>query len=192
MIKWIAEQRGIPWLVHFTLIDNLPGIVEHGLLSRETLEKRGYMFCRSDPWRLDECEAAVSVSIYSVNAVFETKRNNNGRADWVVLYLRRDILWTHKCLFAWRNAARNEIKYPRFERDGPWAFSKMFEGSDEERNGRPPWCPTDAEAEVQVLEPIARDCILGAGVERREVGEWVSTILKRLPGEKRLVEVVAF
>lgn len=192
MIEWIAKERHIPWLVHFTLIDNLEGIVEHGLLPRETLKKRGYTFRPSGPCLSDECEVAVSVSISTVNAVFETKRNNNGRADWVVLYLQRDILWTHKCLFTWRNAARNEIKYPIFERDGRWAFSKMFEGSDEKRNGRPLWCPTDPEAEVQVLEPIERDCILGVVVYRPELVEPVQRLFEDLPGEQWLEVVDGF
>ena len=192
-IRSIAEKRGVPWLVHFTQCNNLWGIVEHGLLSRKTLAERGYMYYPSDPWRLDDCEEAVSVSISRVNGpVFETKRHKNGRTDWVVLFLKSDILWTHDCRFSWRNAAKKEITDYIFFRGGDGAFSKMFEGSDEDRNGLPLCCPTDIEAEVQVLQPIARDCILGAVVYGPELVEPVRTILALLPGEKRPVEVAAF
>jgi hypothetical protein len=68
----------------------------------------------------------------------------------------------------------------------------MFEGSNEDRNGLPPYYPTDIQAEVQVLEPIAPDCILGAVVYRPELVEPVSTILALLPGEKRRVVVDSF
>jgi hypothetical protein len=69
----------------------------------------------------------------------------------------------------------------------------MFAGSDEDRSGLPLCCPTDIQAEVQVLQPIATDCILGAIVERPELVEPVRTILALLPGEKRQVlEVDSF
>ena len=193
-IRSIAEERGVPHLVHFTQFGNLRGIVEHGLLSRKTLAERGYMFYPSDPYRLDGCEDAVSVSISRVNKpVFATKRYKTGRPHWVILVLSSHILWTHCCRFSWRNAAKREIRDRRGHRSGPWAFEEMFAGSDEDRSGCTPCYPTDIEAEVQVLQPIAPDCILWAIVERPELVEPVRTILALLPGEKRQVfEVDSF
>jgi hypothetical protein len=63
----------------------------------------------------------------------------------------------------------------------------MFEGSDADRNGLQLCDPTDIEAEVQVLQRIAPDCIRGAVVDRPELLEPVRTILALLPGEERLV-----
>jgi len=60
------------------------------------------------------------------------------------------------------------------------------------RNGLAECDPTDLEAEVQVLNPIAPDCIRGAVVYRPELVEPVRTILALLPGEKRLVVVDSF
>ena len=189
----IAKDREVPCLLHFTQFNNLLGIVNHGLLSRKTLSELGLPYA-STPYRLDDCEEAVSVSISRVNEpVFEAKRYKTGsRTDWVVLVLQSDILWTHECRFSWRNAAKKEIRDRIGYRGGPWAFSEMFAGSDEDRNGLPPCYPTDIEAEVQVLEPIAPNCIRGAVVYRRELDEPVRTILALLPGEKRQVEVDSF
>ncbi|WP_254026632.1 hypothetical protein [Mesorhizobium ventifaucium] len=36
-IKGVAASQGIRFLLHFTIVDNLPNIVEHGILSREIL-----------------------------------------------------------------------------------------------------------------------------------------------------------
>jgi ssDNA thymidine ADP-ribosyltransferase, DarT len=192
-IQSIAEKREVRCLLHFTQFNNLLGIVEYGLLSRKTLVERGYMFYPSGPWRLDGCEEAVSVSISRVNEpVFEAKRHKNGRTDWVILALRSAILWTHDCRFSWRNAAKKEITGRRGYRGGPWAFSEMFAGSDEDRKSLPMCYPTDIEAEVQVLEPIAPVCILGVVVYRPELVEPVRTILAPLPGEERPVLVDTF
>jgi hypothetical protein len=192
-IRLIAEEREVQLLLHFTQFNNLRGIVKHGLLSRKTLAELGYMFDPSDLYRLDGCEEAVSVSISRVNEpVFAAKRHKAGHTDWVVLVLPFPILWTHECRFSWRNAAKKEIRDHRFYRGGHRAFSKMFAGSDEDRNGLPLCYPTDIQAEVQVLQRIAPDCILGAGVYRPELVEPVRTILSLLPGKKRQVEVGSF
>lgn len=187
-IQSIAQAREVGYLVHFTQFGNLRGIVEHGLLSRKTLAERGYIFYPSDPYRLDGCEEAVSVSISRVNEpVFAVKRYKSGHPNWVVLVLPSYILWTHYCRFSWRNAGKREIRDRRGHRSGSWAFEEMFAGSDEDRSGLLLRYTTDIEAEVQVLQPIAPDCILGAIVERPELVEPVRTILSLLPGEKRQV-----
>jgi hypothetical protein len=138
---------------------------------------------------------AVSVSISRVNRpMFAAKRHKSGHTDWVVLVLPSEILWTHDCLFSWRNAAKKEIRDHRGWRGGPWAFRKMFAGSNEARNCLARCEPTDLEAEVQVLGRIAPDCILGAFVERSVMIEPVQAVLECLPGKKRpvVLEVDAF
>jgi hypothetical protein len=109
---------------------------KHGLLSRDKLAGPEYMARASDYYRLDGRGDAISVSISRVNSLmFEAKRYKSGPTDWVILVLPSHILWTHDCLFSWRNAAKKEIRDHRGWRGGPWAFSKMFDGSKEERNG---------------------------------------------------------
>lgn len=187
-IRLIAEQRDVRVLLHFTQFRNLPHIVRHGVLSRSILQGQEYIAFASDRYRLDGNDDAVSVSISQLNErVFASKRRKNVPTDWVVLVLRADILWTHDCIFSWRNAAKKEIRARRGWRRGPWAFSQMFEGSVEDRKGLPPNQPTDDEAEVQVLEPIAPDRILGAVVYRPEMVEKVQAALEGLPGAKKVV-----
>jgi hypothetical protein len=191
-IRLIAEQREVHHLVHFTKISNLRQIVKHGLLSRDKLAGPEYLAEASDYYRLDGRADAISVSITRVSGLFEAKRRKNGHTDWVILGLPSQILWTHDCLFSWRNPAKKEIRDHRGWRGGAWAFSKMFDGSKEEREGLELCWPTDPEAEVQVLEPIAPSCILGVIVDRSELVGPVQLVLEHLPGEQRPVFVEAF
>jgi hypothetical protein len=183
-IRLIAEEREVLHLLHFTQFSNLREIVKHGILSRNRLAGAEYMAHASDRFRLDGNGEAISVSISRVNErMFAAKRHRSGHADWVLLVLPAEILWTHECRFSWRNAAKKETKDHRGWRGGPWAFNQMFVGSQEARK-----CyTTDPEAEVQVLEPIAPNCILGALVYRPEMVEKVQAESDRLPGAKRMV-----
>lgn len=192
-IRSIAEEREVRFLLHFTQAINLPGIVTHGLLPRRKLEMLKHPAYYSGHYRLDENPDAVSVSISRVNeGMFAEKRRKSGHADWVVLVLPSDMLWTHNCRFCWRNAAKKKIKDHPGWRGGPWAFAKMFEGSDEARNGRAPCDPTDLQAEVQVLEPIASEFILGAVVDRPRMVEPVQSLLNGLRGGPRPVVADVF
>jgi hypothetical protein len=178
-IRSIAEAREVCYLFHFTQIANLSGIMKHGLLSRQKLTELEYLAYTSDKYRLDDNVDAISVSVSRVNKkMFASKRDKNGHNDWVILVLSSKILWTHKCRFCWCNAAKKEIKNHRGFRDGPWAFNKMFTGSN--RSGLEKCEPTDQEAEVQVLESIASKYILGAIVSRPEMVESVKVVLNGL------------
>lgn len=190
-IKSIADDRDVRLLLHFTQAANLLGIVKHGLLSRRKLaELESLDYYVSDQYRLDESEDAVSISISRFNEdMFASKRYKSGHSDWIVLALSPDILWTHNCRFCWRNAAKKEIKDHRGWRCGPWAFAEMFAGSNEVRSGLARCYPSDPEAEVQVLEPIASEYILGAIVDRPEMVEPVQKILNGLLDYQRQVLV---
>lgn len=186
-IRDTAIARGV-FLFHFTQIENISGIVQHGLLSRRILAGPQYHAYGSDEYRLDGDDDAVSVSISRVNmAMFRSKRNKQRRSRWVLLVLDPEILWTHSCRFCWTNAGRREIKSKRGFRGGPWAFSKMFDGDAQERSGLEPWHPTDPEAEVQVLEAIAPQYIIAAIVESEGLVDYVQTTLNLLKGEPRPV-----
>jgi hypothetical protein len=192
-IQSIAMQRNVRYLLHFTRFANLAGIVKHGLLPWNEAEKIEDIAYASDVSRLDGNYDVVSVSISRWNkTMFGTKRAKSGHSEWVVLALCASILWTKNCQFCWRNAAMNEITRHRGRRDGPWAFNKMFEGSEEERSGLDPCKPTDPQAEVQVLGRIEADFIVGAIVDRPAMVRPVSDILSGLPGDPREVVVEVF
>jgi hypothetical protein len=193
MIRKIAKNRDVEFLLHFTQFDNLAGIVKHGLLSRRALADLEDIPYVSNQYRLDGNDDAVSVSISRWNRrMFTEKRKKSGHPDWVILGLQADILWTHKCRFFSRNAGRREFKYDGRRLDDPWTFEEMFSGSDEGRSGLEPCHPTNPQAEVQVLTRIEPERIVGAIVDRQEMVEPVSEMLSRLPGDPREVVIADF
>ncbi len=198
--------RGIPCLLHFTQVDNLSSIVDHGLLSRSALEAEGNISAyASDHHRLDGHNSAISVSIAAINArMFHAKRHAVGNPYWVVLMLEPSIMWTHWCRFLRRSGASNLMKDHRGRLDGLWGFNQLFSDPMDERPRTftgidyreetkiPPFLPTYPDAEIQVLRPIAPDLICGAWVDRPEIAQAVQNELDRLPGDERTTWVRPF
>lgn len=192
-IERIARDRGIQFLLHFTQTTNLPGIMTHGLLPRRELEKPIHTAYASAKHRLDDNNDAVSVSIARLNEpMFSSKRDKSGHSNWLILVLAPEILWTHDCRFCWCNAARKEIKDYRGWLGGPWALNKMFSERLGARDGLPDSCPTDPEAEVQVLSPIAPKFVRAIAVNRSEIAAPVKQALVELLGHAPPVLVESF
>jgi len=120
LIRNEAVERGIPYLLHFTQIQNLAGIIEHGLLPRTMLSERDDVTAwASGRHRLDGRNDAISVSISAVNArMFGAKKRESGHPHWVILLLDPCILWTHRCRFLRRSAASKEMLEHRGRLDG--------------------------------------------------------------------------
>ncbi|TIL49603.1 hypothetical protein [Mesorhizobium sp.] len=62
-IAEVVAAREIEDVLHFTRLENLPGILEHGLRTRPELVNADFEVYASDADRLDEEDDAVSVSI---------------------------------------------------------------------------------------------------------------------------------
>jgi hypothetical protein len=190
--------------VHFTLLSNLPGIVANGLLSRAELLADRSDGIVSATHRLDGEISAVSVSVSAMNwAMFQSKRNANGRAAWVVLLLDPSIFWTKPCRFLSLNAAKSSMKNHRGRLDGPRGFAQMFSddarpatfvGPDYRRSTQIPDClTTRPEAEVQVFSEIPPTTILEAWVETADHGSLVNDELAKIAdGRDRIVNVRPF
>ena len=190
-----AVRRDIRYLVHFTLADNLAGIVSHGLLSRNELNARNLDAYASSAIRLDEMDGAVSVSISAINSgMYGAKLWRNGPSQWVVLLLDPAILWSLDCRFCQMSAAKEAMKR-KGRMSGHWHFSQMFSdslrpgtfmgGSYRSETGIPRFFTTLPEAEVQVLEPIPPEAIIHACAQPGRVAEYVNEELKRLPSPQR-------
>ena len=66
-IKEIVKSREIDYLFHFTQLQNLESILEHGLLSRNSMERVGAVGEINDPYRFNGQLGAISCSIWSPN-----------------------------------------------------------------------------------------------------------------------------
>jgi hypothetical protein len=79
-IEHEAKRLRIKFLMHFTRVDNLESIVQHGLLPRSSLlERKDVTAAPSSERRLDEENEAVSVSINSINhCMFQAKDRSTG------------------------------------------------------------------------------------------------------------------
>ena len=175
------ENREIREVLHFTRIENLPGIFEHGLLSRSDLQHADYDVYPSDGDRLDQDNDVISVSISCYYPkMFEAKRFRSGNGVWAVLIFDSRILWECSCRFFANGVTTNATKYEHGKRYGGFALEKMFSDysprGDSNRpsfraeHGLPPSWPTSPDAEVQVSSPVPISYLLGAWVEMFEHG----------------------
>ncbi|UJF24065.1 DUF4433 domain-containing protein [Suttonella sp. R2A3] len=165
-IKNFVKRCGISSLIHFTTFDNVDGIINHGILGKKTIAKRGLYSVSNDPHRYDGVADAVCTSISFPNyKMFFKLQKNNREKDWAVLKLDPRILWEIPCAFCVTNAASSKVnKIPIEERKSFNSFAAMFE--DRPPNikrsdlGIPDNYPTDPQAEVLILEPVSPNYIL--------------------------------
>jgi ssDNA thymidine ADP-ribosyltransferase DarT-like protein len=109
-IQSYCAARKIGTLVHFTRIENLPGIFAKGLLPRSVLESQSGRAIFNDSNRIDGHKEAVCLSISFPNyKMFYPYRQADQAATWAVLLVRADILWELECAFCWANAACSAI-----------------------------------------------------------------------------------
>lgn len=183
-ISAVVEARNIENILHFTLLENLPGILQNGLLSRSVLENAGYDVLASDADRLDGEDGAISASISCFYPkMFEAKRYRSGNAAWVILAFDPSLLSNYHCLFYRNGASTNATKYEQGKRYGGFALERLFDDCSmlmdprgtgfREAHGLPLGWPTFPDSEVQVMNPVHPDYLLGAWVEAREHGDQV-------------------
>lgn len=167
-LKKAVKAREIRHLLHFTRLANLESILEHGLVGRSVLEENGINHVTNDAHRFDQQNSAVCCSIGHPNyKLFYPFRLNNPDDEWVVLAIKRVVIWSKSCAFCTTNAASNTVTaIPIHERQGFHPFVSMFNEQEDapsrEELGIPDRCPTDPQAEVLVLEPIEPKYIIGA------------------------------
>lgn len=167
-LKTAVKDKEIKHLLHFTKIENLDSILRNGLLGRSVLENSGINHVTNDQYRYDKQESAICCSIGHPNyKMFYPLRQQNTEEQWVVLVIKRVVLWSKACAFCTTNAASNSVTaIPLEDRMGFDPFIAMF--SEQEHApirsvlAIPDRCPTDPQAEVLVLEGIEPKFIMGA------------------------------
>ncbi|MDF2065094.1 DarT ssDNA thymidine ADP-ribosyltransferase family protein [Bacillus sp. Cr_A10] len=166
-----VEQRGIKYLVHFTRIENVVSIFNNGLVPVDTLRQGGMSFSHNDDYRMDNCEDANCLSIQFPNyRMFFKYRNENPGVDWVVLGIKKEVLWEKDCAFCIENAASNNVTSTLLKkRKGVEAFNRLYN----EYPGKPtrtdlgikPNLPTHPQAEALVFDVIEPEYIWGVAFE---------------------------
>lgn len=159
-MEQILKDRQIDWLMHFTQAENLPNIMEYGLMPRSELEFCEIDFSYNDDYRYDKCEDAVCASIEFPNyKMFYPLRCNNPDVDWAVLLLDSQIILDFDCAFCTTNAGNsNMFNMSITQRKGKRAFLKLFEelpnGPSRKELKIGDWYPTDPQSEVLVFDTI--------------------------------------
>lgn len=165
-LKTAVKEKEIKHLLHFTKMENLDSILKNGLIGRTELEESGINHVTNDSYRYDQQESAICCSIGHPNyKMFYALRQQDTSVPWVVIAIKRVVLWSKKCAFCTTNAGNNTVSsIPIDDRIGFNPFMAMF--SEQEhvpsrtKLGIPDRCPTDPQAEVLVLEPIQPKYIL--------------------------------
>lgn len=153
-------ENKFPLLLHFTNVENLPLIIENGLLSVNTISSLGIPANRNDPHRLDGYLNSVSLSLGFPNyKMFYKYRIINPHKNWVVLGINSNIILEKKCAFCKRNAADHRIRQkPLNDLMTGKAFEEMFQDIDgfpsRESQNLKNYYTTDPQAEILVFDKI--------------------------------------
>lgn len=154
----LLAERGVTRLCHFTLAQNLPGIIESGLLDRLTLEEREAFYRGTDSDRHDGHPETLSATVQYPNAFYFNAARGRERQfdDWVVLTLTPTLVDRDGTLVARANAS---IGRGRSLAQGSYAaLSKLYERSAPNAPLRAQTrlrsVPTSLQAEVLLPCPI--------------------------------------
>ena len=109
-IRRFVQERKIPFLVHFTRIDNLPGIVASGIAPRAELSAE-LPHTHNDAQRLDGFLEASSLSVSFPNyRMFYAYRCQNPDLNWAIVTVSTETLVDEPCLFYPTNAANGRFR----------------------------------------------------------------------------------
>ena len=167
-IRQIVQNRSIPFLLHFTKLENLESILTHGLLPRTGFKGLSKLPLINDQYRLDNHEDAVSLSVSFPNyRMFYGCRQRDTNQKWVVLIIHPIILWESDCAFYPMNAATGKVSSldsSMFKNAS--SLEAMFaEGVNGINRSDQTYLrlydPSDVQAEVMVFGAIGSDRIRG-------------------------------
>ena len=178
-IEKYVRVRQISHLIHFTRLENLPLIMNEGLLSNQQLVQMGRTVL--DPLRLDGRPGHVCTSISFPNyQMFFLLRQGNP-SGWCVILIRPSVMWENECLFYPYNAARADLAArPLSDFRGIAALNEMF--AETVCNRQRHSClsmnqTTSPQAEVMVPSRIAPEDFLSVEFSSRDQASECQEIL---------------
>lgn len=163
LIKDLVNQLNIHSIIHFTNVNNLISIINHGMISRDNLISDSIPSYFSDNFRYDGKTDTISLSINCPNFFMLSKKE---QGMYCILKISKDILWEKNCAFFPHNAASREYRYQPFENFmGANNLAQLFHHniSVETSQGiktfyrshdTPIWQPTSIQAEILCKDSI--------------------------------------
>jgi hypothetical protein len=188
-IEQIVVQREIKQLVHFTRIENLESIMQHGIVPIADAAEKQIAPAVNDQARFDGRTNASCLSITFPNyLMFFKYRQENPDVNWIVLGVDPSVLWLKNCAFCRYNAADARISTQLLEAlQTPASLSGMFdeiEGLAPRQEHRLKTSDTtDVQAEVLVFDVIEPQYIFAAAFNNRETMNNFEGLLGKRPAK---------
>lgn len=165
-IEQYVKERGIAALVHFTRIDNLPSVMQHGLCVPSECTNQKLKPVRNDKYRHDGADAVCStITVPNYRMFFPLRQNAPAGTNWAVIAINPAVLWETDCAFCVTNAASASVTaIPLARRKGLEALKQMFAdypGKARSELNIPNNYTTNPQAEVLLLEGVPLKYIFG-------------------------------
>ncbi|BEO85730.1 DarT ssDNA thymidine ADP-ribosyltransferase family protein [Serratia marcescens] len=173
-IREIVAQREIKQLVHFTRIENLESIMQHGIVPIADTADKQITAAINDQARWDRRTNASCLSITLPNCqMFFKYRRENPDVNWIVLGVAPSVLWLKNCAFCRYNAADTRISGQLLEAlQTPASLSGMFDEIEGVKSRQEQSLKasdtTDVQAEVLVFDVIEPQYIFAAAFNNQQ------------------------
>ena len=153
-----CAERNIDRLFHFTPIEHLDSILQHGMLTPNACTRRSIASTPNDAVRYDG-QDAICLSIEWPNyKLFWNFRKRDTARVWAVISIQHRVMWEKRVCFNTTNAADNSMSGQSFAaRQGLHKFQELFgdcSGKVRADLNLPNDLPTNPQAEVLCLDHI--------------------------------------
>lgn len=184
-IRKYVKRRGIKEVLHFTRIENLRAILEHGIIPRKFLDDLGINYIPADNNRYDGLlhASCFSISFPNYKMFYKLRRIQGG--SWVVLSFSPEVLWQYECAFYPRNAAAGNMRdLPLSSRKNSQALAELFgdipRGISRAQLNIPDSYPTDPQAEVVVFDVVPVSMLQRIYVSNPSTKQQIKMIISRI------------